>query len=115
MKIYSYIKINAKGKVVKEVSREYHGKVALCKYGNIRAQKSAEAQAEKSYQLQLQQQEEEKKRLADIKAMEDKKVSDAAKLAEEDLQKKRKGNKSTILTDQGNLGDPNINVKSLYA
>lgn len=116
MKVYRRVVMDFKGRVIEEDSFEYHGKVALCKYGNIAAQKGAMAQSEKSYQLQLQQQAEEKKRLDDMAAMEDQKVKDAALKAEQELQKKRKGTASTILTgDAESLGTPKISKKSLYA
>ncbi len=114
MKIYRKVVISSEGKTVEEDSFEYHGKIALCKYGNIAAQKSSQAIAEKSYQQQIAQQEEEKKRLAEIKAMDDQKIADAALKAEQELQKKRKGSTSTILTGS-DIGTPNINKKSLYA
>lgn len=123
MRIYRKVVLDFKGRVVEEDSFEYHGKVTLCKHGQIAAQKSAQATSEKSYQLQLQQQTEEKKRL-DVMAVkavmedqkEDQKVKDAALKAEQELQKKRKGTTSTILTGgEESLGTPNISKKSLYA
>lgn len=110
MKIYERVVWDSNGKVIEEVSYEYLGEVALCKFGAGKAQR----EADRAYQLQVEQLELQKAQLKELEEKEKTKKFSEQQLLETRL-KRRKGTASTILTDIGDFGAIDVSKKSLYA
>ena len=95
MKIYNRVVIDNNGRILEEDSFEYQGIVAYCKGGSDRG---ARRQAEQSYQLQLEMFEFRKEQAAKLLAGKESEEARAAAKKQRQLQIKRSGRRSTILT-----------------
>ena len=98
MKIYRKVVLDFNGKIIYEDFFEYHGKVALCKKGQLKAAREAEYAAIRSQQEQEKALKLQKKKADELKKGLEAESVKAAMDKERLLALKRRGQQSTIKT-----------------